>query len=113
MTVQVSELPNDMKMLAFLAGELSNNAKYFFSFATVSTDDCNKVDGTFGGNTTDTWKAWDYSNKVAVAKSVNIFKTKVESNKKIKEKTKTQQDNNFHCREAESPRICSPCSLYW
>lgn len=27
--------PNDMKYLAFLAGELSNSAKYFSSFANV------------------------------------------------------------------------------
>ena len=29
----VSEIPNDMKMLAFLAGELTNSAKYFSTFA--------------------------------------------------------------------------------
>ena len=34
----ISELPNDMKMLAFLGGELSNSAKYYSSFADVSTD---------------------------------------------------------------------------
>jgi hypothetical protein len=28
----ISELPNDMKMLAFLGGELSNSAKFFFIF---------------------------------------------------------------------------------
>ena len=99
MTVQVkfyfAELPNDVKMLAFLAGELSNSAKYFSSFATVSTDNCNKVDGTFGGNTTDSWKAWDYGSRVAVAKSVNIFKKKVESNKKIKENTKHSKITTF------------------
>jgi hypothetical protein len=27
----IAELPNDMKMIAFLSGELSNSAKYFSS----------------------------------------------------------------------------------
>ena len=30
----------DMKMLAMLAGELTNSAKYFSSFGNVSTADC-------------------------------------------------------------------------
>ena len=30
------ELPNDMKKLCFLAGELSNAAKYFTTFADVN-----------------------------------------------------------------------------
>ena len=32
-------LPNDLKMLAFLAGELSNAAHYFSTFANVTKDD--------------------------------------------------------------------------
>jgi hypothetical protein len=32
----VAELPNDMKMLAFISGELSNSAKYFSSFSDVT-----------------------------------------------------------------------------
>jgi hypothetical protein len=34
---KISELPNDMKMLDFLGGELSNAATYFSTFANVST----------------------------------------------------------------------------
>ncbi|XP_046841841.1 uncharacterized protein LOC124435952 [Xenia sp. Carnegie-2017] len=34
---RVSELPNDMKMLAFIGRELSNSAKYFSSFSNVTT----------------------------------------------------------------------------
>ena len=44
----VSELHNDMKMLAFLGGELSNSAKYFSTFADVSTENANNINGTFG-----------------------------------------------------------------
>ena len=40
--------PNDLKMLALLAGELPVNAKFFLTFANVSTDDCDDPNGTFG-----------------------------------------------------------------
>ena len=33
---RIAELPNDMKMLAFLAGELSNAATYFSTFGNVT-----------------------------------------------------------------------------
>ena len=33
---KLGELPQDMKMLAFLAGELSNAARYFTTFANVN-----------------------------------------------------------------------------
>ena len=35
-----SEFPNDLKMMAFLAGELSVSTKYFSTFANVNTDNC-------------------------------------------------------------------------
>ena len=41
-------LPNDMKYLAFLAGELSISTSYFSPFADVKKDDINSVQGTFG-----------------------------------------------------------------
>lgn len=85
-----AELPNDMKMLAFLAGELSNSAKFFSSFATVSTDNCNKVDGTFGADTNNTWKPWNYSHRVEVAKSVSSFKKKFKLRRSKKQRNVTK-----------------------
>ena len=41
-------LPRDMKLLAYINGELSNVAKYFSSFANVSKDDCNALNGKYG-----------------------------------------------------------------
>ena len=38
----ISELPNDMKMLSFLGGELSNSAKYFSSFGDVTLETAKK-----------------------------------------------------------------------
>ena len=43
-----TEFPNDFKMLAFLFGELTNNAKYFSSFANVSNDDASDINKTYG-----------------------------------------------------------------
>lgn len=52
---KISELPNDMKMLAFLAGELNNAARYFSSFADVSSSNGKCLDGTFGREETNRW----------------------------------------------------------
>ena len=41
---EFAEIPNDMKMLCFLAGELSNSSKYFSTFGNVSYDAMCKVD---------------------------------------------------------------------
>ena len=72
-TFKFQELPNDMKMLATLAGELPNSARYFSSFATVSTDDYRDLEGQFViGNCK--WKVWDYNERVKIAESVAKFK---------------------------------------
>ena len=45
---QIPNLANDMKMLAFLGGEQRNSAKYYSSFADVSTDMQKDPRGKFG-----------------------------------------------------------------
>ena len=57
---ELSELPNDMKMLCFLGGELSNSAKYFPSFANVSYDNMSSLQFTFGQSENNKWRPWDY-----------------------------------------------------
>ena len=42
------EIPNDMKMLAFLAGELPKSAKYFSTFADVNNETLSLVKRTYG-----------------------------------------------------------------
>ena len=44
-TFTFSEFPNDLKMMAFLAGELPVSAKYFSAFANVNTDNCDEPHG--------------------------------------------------------------------
>lgn len=63
-----------MKMLFFLAGELSNSATYFSTFADVSTATMNELDGTFGSNGKETWKPWKYESRVTIANQVDKLK---------------------------------------
>ena len=89
-----SELPNDMKMLAYLAGELSNSAKYFSTFANVSIDNCNDTSGSFGTSKSNTWQPWKYSERLAVAKEVDVLKKKVDK-QCIKQTTKRSKITTF------------------
>ena len=50
-----SEFPNYLKMLAFLAGELTVSAKFFSTFANVSTGDYDDPKGTFGKGNQHKW----------------------------------------------------------
>ena len=70
----ISELPNDMKMLAFLGGELSNSAKYFSSFGNVTLESARNISGTFGQLPSDTWKPWGYPNRLKVVQKVQRLK---------------------------------------
>ena len=93
-TFQFQEFPNDMKMLAMLAGELSNAATYFSSFANVSQHDLTDLNGKFGYDTTCKWKPWSFERRIRVANSVEKFKKALES-KKIAEKTKRSKVTQF------------------
>ena len=76
-----SEFPNDLKMLAFLAGELSVSATYFSTFGNVNTSNCHVISGTFGPGPTHTWQPWEYSERVAISKEVEKLKLKLEKQK--------------------------------
>lgn len=78
---RVGELPNDMKMVAFLSGELSNSSTFFSSFADVFPKNATKLDGTFGKEQKNTWKPWKYSRRLEVAKKVEALKKKVAKDK--------------------------------
>lgn len=87
---KISELPNDMKMLAFLAGELTNSAKYFSSFADVSTTNGTSLNGTFGREEKHLWKPWDYTHRLKVVKKVEEEKKGL-LRKKLTQKTKRKK----------------------
>ena len=61
--------PSDHKMLAKLAGELSNAATYPCTFANIKKDDMNQV----GENN---WKPWNYQKRLEHAEKVRKMKEK-------------------------------------
>ena len=92
------ELPNDMKMLAMLGGELSNSATYFSSFANVSTKDCTDLKGTFGSGPLCKWKPWDYGTRNKVVQAVNSFKASLDA-KPLPLKQKRSKVTEFIARQ--------------
>ena len=93
-TFKFKELPNDMKMLAMLGGELSNAATYFSSFANVCQHDLTDLNGKFGYDPTCKWKPWSFKERIRVANSVENFKKSLER-KKISKKTKRSKVTEF------------------
>jgi hypothetical protein len=89
-----SEFPNDLKMMAFLAGELPISAKYFSTFANVNTDNCDEPNGTFGSQLDCTWQPWSYSKRVSVFEKVEKLKKKIEV-QKCSAKTKRNKITSF------------------
>jgi hypothetical protein len=81
LTFRFEELPNDMKMLAMLAGELSNSSTYFSTFGNVSTNDCTDLDGTLSLDPDSKWKPWVFEEMVKVVKKVESLKSSL--NKKV------------------------------
>ena len=74
----ISELPNDMKVLYFLAGELNNSASYFSSFGNVNIATSTNCKGTFGPEVSNTWQPWTYRDRLKVAGKVEKPKNSLE-----------------------------------
>ena len=89
-----SEFPNDLKMLAFLAGELPVSPRFFSTFANVSTGDYDDPKGTFGKGNQHKWQPWPYSSRLKVSKEVKKVKEKVER-QNIAAKTKRKKVTDF------------------
>ena len=89
-----SEFPNDLKMLAFLAGELTLSARFFSTFANVSTGDYDDPKGTFGKGNKHKWQPWPYRSRLKVSKEVKKVKEKVER-QNITAKTKRKKVTDF------------------
>ena len=65
--LKVELLPNDMKMLAFLGGELTNAAYFFTTFANVNRDDKNDISKKFSLKGDFAWKPFTYEKRIADA----------------------------------------------
>ena len=93
------ELPNDMEMLAVLGGELSNSAKFFSSFANVSTNDCIDLSGTFGSSPSCKWKPCKYSlSRLKVVEKVDSLKFSLDG-KPLSKKQKRPTITEFITRQ--------------
>ena len=106
MSFHFEELPNDMKMLAVLGGELSNSAKFFSSFANVSTNDCTDLSGTFGSSPSCKWKPWEYSSRLKVVQKVDSLKSSLDG-KPLSRKQKRTKVTEFIARQ-KSRQECLP-----
>ena len=78
---KLTELPNDMKMLVFLAGELSNAATYFCTFANVKRNEANDCQKTFGEAVGNYWKPFTYEKPVQDAIKVEAKIRELEAKK--------------------------------
>ena len=103
-TFKFQELPNDMKMLAMLGGELSNAATYFSSFANVSRNDYNDLQATFGTDPLCKWRPWSFQQRVKVAESVEKFKNSLQG-KPGSAKAKRSKVTDFIARQKSRQEI--------
>ena len=87
-------LPNDMKYLAFLGGELTISATYFSPFAGISKSEINDVQGSFGLTPDNKWKPWKYNDRMKVADAVTKKKEQL-STLKLKPSTKREKVTSF------------------
>ena len=62
---KVGLLPNDMKILAFLGGELKNAAYFFTTFANVNRGDKNDISKKFNLKGDFSWKPYTYVKIIA------------------------------------------------
>ena len=74
------------------------SAKYFSPFANVSLADCRDDKGTFGTESSNKWKPWNYQQRVNVVNKVNAFKKRV-ALEKISEKTKRSKITDYIAKQ--------------
>lgn len=65
----IAELPNDMMMLCFLAGELNNNVYHFSTFTNVNRLDCSNITKNIGEGSKD-WMTFSTVKQVADGKKL-------------------------------------------
>ena len=81
---KITELSNDIKMLSFLADELSNSAAYFTTFANVNQSEANDYKKSFGILSQHSWRPFPYSKRVNDASKVAKKKRTVGKRKIIR-----------------------------
>ena len=101
-----SLIPGDMKWVASFAGELTNSAYYFSSFADVCQADKTKVNGSLGTTNDCTWKPWEFEERIENAKKVAKFKETPRQGKlPTRTKTLDYMKKNLKCRQEFEPLL--------
>ena len=99
---KLCELPNDMKFLCFLAGELNNAATYFTTFANVSKHDSRDHTKSFGNG----WEPFSYKKRL---QDSSLVGNKRKSWEKLAETTRKSKINDFikslNSRQCEEPLV--------
>ena len=87
-------VPNDMKMMCFISGELSNAAFYFSSFANVTKENCYDFSCRFNGNHNKDWQPFPHQKRLEDVKHVVKKKHQI-SFKCLKQETMRNNITSF------------------
>ena len=96
-----------MKMLSFLAGELSNSAAYFTTFANVNQSEANDYKKSFGITSQHSWRPFPYSKRVNDASKVAKKKELLEK-EKLSDSTKHKKLLAYIGKELKSRQLRLP-----
>ena len=110
---KLAELPNDMKMLVFLAGELSNAATYFSTFANVNQQDSNDISKFISENDMKQWQPFTYQKRISDASKVDKRGKEIEASK-LQPATKRQkltQFKTYRCFHRDSRLIVASTEI--
>lgn len=100
----LGELPNDMKMLAFLAGELTNSSYYFTTFGTANQDNAANMNFSYG----DQWKPFDYEKRIEDVKKIEVKKNEIEKKSKGNSLTKRSMLTSYISKTLQSRQEFEP-----
>ena len=99
-------VPSDMKWLATFAGEFSNAAHYFSSFANVHDGNKYTVNGTIGESEEFTWQPWNYNDRLTVAARVKAKENELNATR-LAPSTKRSTLTQF-IKDQKSRQECEP-----
>lgn len=104
---KLGELPNDMKMLCFLAGELSNSAFYFSTFGNVTQTNCSDHQKRYGEDPTCEWKPFEFTKRISDSEKVMIKKKELEKST-VTEATKRNKLTSYISQNLKSRQESQP-----
>lgn len=104
-TIELGDgLPNNMKLLVFLAGELTNSATYFTTFANVASHDTLNLSKEFSWSGDEQWKPFQYNQRLKDAANVTKKKRSMKKTEKRNMLTK-YISTELKSRQEEIPLV--------